>query len=163
MSKHGLDPEILMFDNDKNCMVLTDDDGRITPCVNWHQYSMRARIENPDTPDQAVVVHKDRLEGSFVACLLDGDVVISHALVHPVDSMKATKVHGRIVAGRRLLEGVRGELEPGTLHPLAEYINETEGTHVKFYVMSQDVLRMIRINSIKFLPAIYRRLKKING
>ena len=163
MSKHGLDPEVIQFDNEKNHMVLTDDDGSTTPCVNWHQYSMRARIENPGAPDQAVVVHKDRLEGSFVACLIDGDVVISHALVHPIDSRKATKEHGRIVAGRRLLGEISGKTEIGSLYLLAEYVNETDGTSVRFFVMSPDVPRMIRINSVKFLPAIYRRLKKISG
>ena len=167
MCKQGLDPSVFLFDNERNCMMLRDDDIE-RPCVNWHQYSMKARLVNEGTDEQEVVRYKDRLEGSFVASIggsAEGHpevVLISHAIVHPSDLHRATKAHGRTVAARRMVKALRDGWEQ-QVFVFGEYINKEEKVHVLFCSLDANIPRMMNLNNVEFLPAIYRRLRKING
>ena len=189
MCKQGLDPSVFLFDNERNCMMLRDDDIE-RPCVNWHQYSMKARLVNEGTDEQEVVRYKDRLEGSFVASIgsfntwinmvmypvgnidprtIGGSaeghpevVLISHAIVHPSDLHRATKAHGRTVAARRMVKALRDGWEQ-QVFVFGEYINKEEKVHVLFCSLDPNIPRMMNLNNVEFLPAIYRRLRKING
>ena len=160
--------EILTFDTTKNCMVLNPL-GSANPCVNWYQYEKYMRVRGKlDGTGVEIETIKGGLRGAFVATLVvdeDGrdNVVIAHSIVHPSDRHKAFKAHGRTVAAKRLTKQLESDVAVEDLPHLAYYLNAEAGEEANFFVLEEEILDKVELFSPAFLPAIYRRLKKLNG
>ena len=150
--------EILEFDSEKNCMMLRDGD-LVKPCVNWHQYTMFV--------DEKGDVFRGQIEASFVATLIrlqggqgEDMVVISHSIVHPRDMHKAFKSQGRTVAAKRLSKALN--TVGFQFHVISKHENEN-GEGCYFSVLNAKAAEKFEPRGIHFLPAIYRKLRKLDG